>query len=107
MIWKTKHPNFDLGFLPAILWDSDPRPAKEQIQERYQHGGGWSPLQGFVILPDGRLQYHAAGLAEDDQDPPLELLAEGQLGQETLRFYEGSWMAVVQPDGSLEVTRMD
>jgi len=33
-----------LGFLPEILRPEDPRPASEQLADRYSHGGGYSPF---------------------------------------------------------------
>lgn len=30
-----------LGFIPQFLSDFDPRPAAEQFDEAYAHGGGW------------------------------------------------------------------
>ena len=33
-----------LGFLPMMLDDEDPRPAAEQLNETYAHGGGWMPF---------------------------------------------------------------
>jgi hypothetical protein len=34
----------DLGFLPLMLDDEDPRPAAAQLDETYAHGGGWRPF---------------------------------------------------------------
>lgn len=101
--WTLKHARVDLGYIPLIITDEDPRPAAEQIEDRYSHGGGWSPLAGFAMLPDGRVQY----CVEEDLDPPLEILAETKLRNETIRFYQSSWIAIIQPDGSFAVSRLD
>ena len=101
MIWTITHPQFTpdgLGYLPVIIRGDDPRPAKEQINDRYAHGGGWNPFPGFTMT-EGTLRY--------SDDPPLRLLAVARLRDETLRFYECSWLAIEQPDGSFEVSRMD
>jgi hypothetical protein len=102
MIWTLKHAlaTFDmLGFIPTFLIESDPRPAATQFDEQYKFAGGWDPFPGFTMLPNGNLSY--------PDDPPLHLLAETKLRDETIRFYEHAWVAIIQPDGSYEVSRMD
>lgn len=88
-----------LGFLPMFLDERDPRSAREQIDANYAHGGGWHPLAGFKMLDDNSIQY--------PDDPPYEVLATATLRDEKLYFYNHEWLAVVQPDGSFEVNRMD
>jgi hypothetical protein len=95
--FTLKHPGataLHLGYVPTFLSEDDPRPAAVQINEHYAHGGGWSPMRrgAFAALAD---------------DPPLALIAEARLRDETLRFYEGSWLSITQPDGSFEVSRLD
>jgi hypothetical protein len=102
MKWIMKHPSASmdlLGLVPAFLDERDPRPAREQIDANYQHGGGWRPMPKFKLLPDGRLSYPG--------DDPLPVLAETRLRDEVIRFYDCSWLAIVQPDGSFEVSRVD
>lgn len=102
MIWTLLHPDAHpdmLGFLPGMLNENDPRPAREQFNSNYRQGGGWRPFKGFTMLPDGNLAYPG--------DPPMPLLAETKLRDETIRFYECSWVAIMQPDGSCEIARMD
>jgi hypothetical protein len=108
MIWKIVHPQAtvaSLGFLPGFFSDRDPRPAREQLDANYAHGGGYDPMPGFEMLPDRRLQF----LEEDEwgRDPPLELLAESKLRDETLLFYDNEFLAIVQSDGSFAVVRCD
>jgi hypothetical protein len=102
MIWFPKHhtarPDM-LGFLPGMLNEEDPRPAREQLDTNYAQGGGWRPFQGFRMLSNGNLAYPG--------DPPMQLLYETQLRNETIRFYDHAWVAIVQPDGSYEIARMD
>jgi hypothetical protein len=88
-----------LGFIPAMLSAIDPRPAKEQINANYAHGGGWRSFAGFVMLPNGNMQY--------PEDEPTVLLAETALRNETIRFYDGAWLAIIQPSGEFEVCRID
>lgn len=90
-----------LGFLPGFFSEADPRAAKDQIETAYAHGGGWNPFgEGrWTMAPDGTLHY--------PEDPPFRMLAEAKLHDEIIRFYDCSFVAVVQPDGSFAVTRMD
>lgn len=101
MIWIMKHPRATidhLGYIPDFLSESDPRPAKEQISNNYI--GGWHPMNKFKMEPDGsNMQYPG--------DPPLILLAETKLRDEVIKFYDCSWLAIIQPDGSFEISRLD
>src|SRR5262245_26974814 len=101
-MWKFLHPRMTydhLGLLPEMLWTSDPRPARAQFNERYSHGGGWDPFHGFKMLADHTLTYEG--------DPPTVPLAQCQFRDELIIFYDHSWVAIVQKDGSFEVCRMD
>ena len=101
MIWTAKHPKADLdmlGYLPSMLNEADPRSAREQIDANYNHGGGWQPFKGHTML--------ANGLAYPD-DPVMPLLFETKLRDEIIRFYDCAWLAIVQPDGSYEIARVD
>lgn len=100
MVWIGKHPQFHpdmLGFIPEFLSEEDPRPAREQFKERYI--GGWTSFPGFKMLQNGDLSY--------PEDPPTALLAETSLRDEVIRFYNHAWVAIVHPDGSFEVSRID
>lgn len=98
--WIAKHPRatiHHLGYIPQFLLESDPRPARKQFQERYI--GSWNPFPGFTVLPNGDLAY--------PQDPPTALLFEAQFRNELIRVYEHAWVSITQPDGSVEISRMD
>ena len=100
LIWTAKHPQFTedmLGYIPSFLRETDPRSAREQIASGYI--GGWEPFPGFRMLENGNLDYPG--------DPPTRLLAETNLRGEIIRFYNYAWLAVIQPDGSFEVARLD
>ena len=88
-----------LGFIPHWLNEADARPAAEQLNENYSHGGGWRPFDGFELLPDGSIQYPG--------DPPYRPLAEILFRRERIVFFAHSWIMIVQPDGSFEICRMD
>jgi hypothetical protein len=90
-----------LGFLPEILTDSDPRSVKEQLEDRYAHGGGWRPITGMHMNPETRVMYFPG-------DPPFKPAALTEIGEEVVIFYPlCSLLAVIQPDGSYQVTRVD
>lgn len=100
--WEMLHPRMTmshLGLLPDMISHHDPRPAKEQLDSNYQHGGGWSPMRGFTLQEDNSLTYPG--------DPPLPPRAQAKLREELIVFYDYAWVAVIQPDRSFEVCRMD
>ena len=91
----------NVGYLPSFFSDGDPRPARDQIDERYSFGGGWRPFQGFTMASDGMVLTYPG-------DPPKYAVAAAILRDETIRLYEpGSWVAIIQQDGSYEVSRCD
>lgn len=88
-----------LGFIPDFLHEGNPKSAKEQLHNNYGHGGGWRPFPGFKMNEKKQLTYPG--------DPPTIPLAEGKLREETIIIYQHAWVAIVQPDGTFEVARMD
>jgi hypothetical protein len=101
MLWTLLHPEMTpehLGLLPSFLIEEDPRPAKEQFQERYIYGG-WRPMKGFKLNGDYALWYPG--------DPLLHPIAMTKLRDEIIFLYRHDWVAILQPDGSFEVSRMD
>lgn len=102
MDWKLLHPRVTmahLGLLPAFLSDISADGAAAQLHRHYSFGGGWSPVHGFTLREDNHLLYPG--------DPPLRPIAETRLRDETVCVYEHSFVAVIQPDRSFEVSRMD
>lgn len=102
-----------LGFIPEFFDNADPRPAIEQINDRYAHGGGWHDLKvggdrGFRQFDRG-LKLHFPG------DPPLHAIAEATLHPdasdglpvERIVIYEHAFVAVFQADGTFKVARLD
>lgn len=88
-----------IGMIPLWLSEHNLRPAKEQLGAAYGHGGGWDPFQGFRLADNNSLTYPG--------DPALKPIAEMHLRDETILMYEHSWVAIIQPDRSFEVCRMD
>jgi hypothetical protein len=91
----------DLGFLPEILLPEDKRPVREQLADRYAHGGGYNPFKGFKLdRMTMTLRYPG--------DPPFRPGAMTQIGDEQVYFYpHGAWLLILQPNGDFDVTRVD
>lgn len=102
--WEMAHPLYRaemLGpFLPYFLHLDDPRPAAEQFNERY-HFGGWHPRKGDPTKLGNNDELLYPG------DPPLPPLAKCKLRDETIILYQSDFVAIIQPDRSFEVSRMD
>jgi hypothetical protein len=99
--WALTHPRatFDmLGYVPQFLRDDDPRPAREQFNERYEFGG-WSPNKGFTKDNRDFITYPG--------DPALPPVAERKLGVERIVMYPGALLAIIQPNGDFEIARLD
>jgi hypothetical protein len=87
-----------LGFIPGFLSDDDPRPAKEQINEKYV--SGWNKFDGFE-LNEKSMELSYSG------DPPMTPLAATHLKDELIFFYPHAWLLILQPDHTWEVARLD
>jgi glyoxylase-like metal-dependent hydrolase (beta-lactamase superfamily II) len=90
------HPDH-LGFIPTFLDENDPRPAREQFNERYVYGG-WRSQEGFTN-EEATLFYPG--------DPPLKPLACFGFREEMIFVYRYGYIAIFQTDGSFEACRMD
>ena len=91
----------NLGFLPDLISDEDPRSVKDQVEENYAHGGGWRPIAGMKMNLKTMVMRFPG-------DPPFVPAAFTKIHNETVVFYPlYSLLAVIQPDGSYEVTRVD
>jgi len=100
--WKMLHPKATfghLGFLPSFLNKDSPASAAKQLNDGYAQYGGWRPQKGFKLTASNSLVYPG--------DPPNRPVAEAKLRDETILFYADAYVAVVQPDRSFEVCRMD
>jgi hypothetical protein len=99
VIWVRLDPHVDLGFLPELLDENDPRSVKEQLEDKYRYGGGWRPLDGFRLGENYALKY--------PNDPPMKPIASAKLRDELILLYPYSFLLVKQPDNSFEVARVD
>jgi hypothetical protein len=89
----------DVGIIPLWLDAEDPRPAREQLDEHYAHGGGWQPFEGFKLQRNHAIKYPG--------DPALQPLALMRLRDEMIAVYRHAWVMILQKDGSYEICRMD
>jgi hypothetical protein len=89
----------DLGMIPFWLDETDPRPATQQLDAHYGHGGGWRPQEGFKLQKDNALKYPG--------DPAMQPIACMILRNEMILMYPYGYVAVLQKDGSFEACRMD
>ena len=100
--WVSLHPNTradNLGELPYMLDEDDPRAARDQLHANYAHGGGWRPFTGFTLNKDFSMSYPG--------DPPTYPIAMTKLRDEIIILSEHDWVTILQPDGSHETCRMD
>jgi hypothetical protein len=98
---KILHPRATmehLGMIPLWLDERNPKSAREQLNDAYPFGG-WDPFTGFRLGDDNSLRFPG--------DPPQRPIAEMRLRDECILMYEHSWVAIIQPDRSFEVCRMD
>lgn len=107
MTWLINSERFDtqqaqdmLGLIPHFLNEDDERPAREQLDAHYGHGGGWRPFPGFTINAATRTLLYKG-------DPPLHWIAAATLREETIMIYQYGWVMVIQPDNSYEIALMD
>lgn len=104
-VWNLLDPRTTaehLGYLPYLIGTQFPGTVAEQLRENYAHGGGYMPFGGDKWKLDPKT--HVLTYPEDD---PFEPLAMTKIRDETLYFYNYAILAIVQPDGSFVVTRVD
>ena len=91
-----------LGYLPDIVLAIDPRPIKEQVEERYAHGGGYFPYgKGNWTFNPERKTIKYPG------DPTFMPIAELKVRDELFIVYENAICCVLQKDGTFDIIRMD
>jgi len=88
-----------VGFIPMMLNEADPRPATEQLDTGYAHGGGWRPMKRWKVLEDKSISYPG--------DPAIVPVAKIIFRDETIYIYPHAWVMVEKASGSFEIARMD
>jgi hypothetical protein len=97
MIFLNGHPEL-WGIIPTFLDEADPRPAKQQFNQRYV--SGWQPFGGFT-LDKKTMDLRYPG------DPPTRMLGALFFRDEVIVLYEHEWVMIISEDGTWEVSRMD
>lgn len=100
IIWHShlEDPTALLGIIPIFFDEDDPRPAREQVAERYV--GGWHPSPGFTLDDESLFLLY-------EGDPPLCPAAACRLRDEIIIVYPHAWVAIIHKNGSFEVARCD
>jgi hypothetical protein len=111
------HPRSDdlVGVIPHFLNEVDMRPAAEQFNQSYAHGGGWRPMMGWTTRKG---EWRELRLAADfyptpplfiqyPGDPKFAPVALIQFRDEMVWVYAHAWVAIEQWDGRVEISRMD
>lgn len=89
----------DLGYLPGMLNDEDPRPAREQLDDAYPGSSHWRSDPKFTLNAEDRLCYPG--------DPPQAPVAMTWLRDEQIILYPQDFVVIRQKDGSFLFQRMD
>ncbi len=87
------------GFIPSFLDADDPRPAREQFNERYL--GGWRPAPPGLSFDFDTVTLSYPG------DPPMTPISAMQFRAEIILLFPSDWVLILQRDGSWEACRMD
>ena len=74
--------------LPDFIDQNDPRPAREQFDANYAHGGGWHPIEGFIHRKGVTIEYPG--------DPPYHPIAMWPLRNELIVVYRYGLVAIFQ-----------
>lgn len=103
--WELVHPRADidmLGYVPLFITRTSDVPLKKQFDAEYVSGWKTSASKWVRDTERNTLQGHP-------EDPPFPMIARYQHKPtgELLEFYTSCFTAIVQPDGTFEVARLD
>ncbi len=94
-----------LGLIPSFLHADEDRPATEQFNDAYQHGGGWRPSGSKFRIDQDKMELASITYPEDDQWPLLGVCIVGDKG---VYVFQDGWVAITDMEENiLEVCRMD
>lgn len=99
------HNSSRAGLLPQFFSELDPRPAREQLNTAYAHGGGVQPFEGFDL--DLNRVDPSKSFITYPGDPAFYPVSWATLRDELILLFPYSWIVIVQPDDSYLVTRCD
>lgn len=98
---KFLHPlvtMYHVGQIPFWLSEENPKTAAQQINDGYPFGG-WRHFEGFVLREDNTIKFPG--------DPAMKPIAEMKLREELILVYQSDWVAIIQPDRTFEICRID
>lgn len=97
-----------VGYLDQIFRTGDPRSAREQLEDRYAHGGGFRPNKGFMVRNDGEALVFPGDPEDGEEDEVFLPIAWTVLDNgEHLILYEGTWLRILHTDGNYDIVRID
>lgn len=88
-----------VGIIPFMLNEDDQRTAEQQLDAGYAHGGGFKGFNGFKLLDDNSIKYPG-----DSKHKPWAI---AKFRDDLIVVYESAWVAVIHPDRSFTISRMD
>lgn len=90
-----------VGMIPTFLNILDRRPAVDQINEGYAHGGGWRPLSGYKM----DFKNFSLTFAGDTRKSPIAIIP---LNDELVLVYEYGYVAIIDAiTKTVAVARLD
>lgn len=102
------------GFIPHWLNEADEDDAVEQLHKNYGHGGGWHDTEGWTLLigikqseAKDHVKMNCMYWLDYPEDPLLPMRALGIMRKEMVIVFDHGYVAVVQPDMTFRVARMD
>jgi hypothetical protein len=98
-----------LGLLPQFFSEIDMRPAREQINTAYAHGGGWHPFNSCIGgQVKGNFTFNKKTLTLTyPGDPPMRAIAQAQIRDDIILVFEHAWVMIWNANGDWELARID
>lgn len=88
----------DVGHLPLIFRTGDPRSAREQVEARYQHGGGYRVIPGFTVLLHGVALIYPGNGGRNSEDEIYAAIGKTVLDSgETVTLFERGFVLIYTP----------
>ena len=95
------HHQEELGLIPSMINMFSEDDVATQLDNNYQHGGGFRNQEGFTYSHDDN-----DSMSYSD-DPPMYPIAKFVAGSETVFVYPHAYVAVIQEDETHVISRMD
>lgn len=107
MLIHMAGPRLVWGYIPSFLFTGDKTAKARDLFDRH-YISGWQPFDGFKLTVDRSLPFlDGAFKFKYPGDPVMRVIAVGKFNDELILMLESEWVAIIQPDNSFEVCRMD